>query len=169
MLQPQQPPSVSVNSVLEIPIAIREYCESQNKRKWGNWLKNALEVAAVGVAVWLAFLNLGVLKEIRQQTPEIKNSAKAAGEAAKAASDSAKAADDANRLTEESIRGRLAIKNTRLENPLASGGRAAIVIETENTGHSVLIEKIGFRIGALDFDARWIDETHETIAGFWCS
>ena len=37
----------------------------------------------------------------------------------KAATDSVKAAQNANKLTEESIRGRIAFKNVRIEKPLA--------------------------------------------------
>lgn len=85
---PQPAPIVTVNAVLELPPAVRSYYESQNKRPWGKWLKNLLEVAAVCAAFWLGYLNWGVLNEIKKQTPEMRRSAKAAADAAKAAQDS---------------------------------------------------------------------------------
>ena len=52
-------------------------------------------------------------------------------------------ASNANRLTEESIRGRIAIKNVRLGKPVTLGEQVTVLVETENVGHSAALERGG--------------------------
>ena len=51
---------------------------------------------------------------------------------------------NANRLTEESIRGRIAIQNIRLQKAVVTGEPIVVLVETENIGHSVALVHSGF-------------------------
>jgi hypothetical protein len=75
--QPNPPPTVTVNALLEVPVAVREYYEAHNKHKWEPRLKTGIEIAGIAAALWLGYLNLSVLHEIRKQTPEINKAAEA--------------------------------------------------------------------------------------------
>jgi hypothetical protein len=46
-----------------------------------------------------------------------------------------------NKLTEESIRGRIVMKSIRLRSPVTAGEPVLIQVETENVGHSAAIER----------------------------
>ena len=129
--QPQPAPVVTVNTVLEIPVAIREYYESKNKHRWGNRLKNLLEIAAVGVAVWLAFLNRGVLNEIQEQTPKIIESADAAK----------RAADTAALTVRLDERAWLIVRYPAI--PMNVGSRISVPLTFENTGKTTAKNLVG--------------------------
>jgi hypothetical protein len=86
---PTVPPRVIAE--LSFPVAISEKYEADHRRPWRTraikGFKFILEVGAIGVAVWLAVLNMGVLNEIRRQTPHIADSADAAKKSAAAVQD----------------------------------------------------------------------------------
>lgn len=78
----QQPPVyVTVHPHLEFPVSISKP-EPSNKEKWSKRFKAWIELAALGAAIWIGILNLGVLNQIKQQTPKISLSADAATKAA---------------------------------------------------------------------------------------
>lgn len=81
-----------VPAKLDFPEAVTEYYRRQNDPPWtmrvGKSLKTILEVAAVLVAGYLAFLNWGLLQQIKKQTPQLADSADAAKRAANTAKES---------------------------------------------------------------------------------
>lgn len=118
---------------LNLPVAVREHYEAKYSHPWRSRLKGfmkfGLEFGAIGVALWLAFLNRGVLTEIQKQTPKIAKSADAAKSAA----------DTASKSLEVSERPWLSIEDVSIGSPLTfnnGGGLVSINYSIKNYGNS---------------------------------
>jgi hypothetical protein len=67
----QQPPPLIVQTTLELPIEVTEYCKSHAQEKpaakaW-RWIKNILEIIAVGTAIILVCLTNMTLRQVKRQ------------------------------------------------------------------------------------------------------
>jgi hypothetical protein len=121
-----------------------QHNQNHTLQKWGLRVQVALCVftaLAFGAAAYYASIAKGQKETMNGQLSVMDKTFKEVEKQTRAASEAASAAREANRLTEESLRGRIVMKNARLEKPLVPGGIAGMVIETENIGHSVAFEK----------------------------
>ena len=81
--------------------------------------------------------------EMHSGSVDTHDLATAAVKQAEASKQLAIQAGNANRLTEESIRGRIAIKNIRLQEAVTVGGKISVLVETDNVGHATAFERDG--------------------------
>ena len=100
-------------------------------------------IRSADVAKQAADIANQTLGEIRKGGNDTHDLAVTAGKEAEASRAQAEAALAANRLTEESIRGRVAITNIRLAHPISVGQGITAVVNIENVGHSVVSEQVG--------------------------
>jgi hypothetical protein len=73
---------ITIGAITGLPVTVTKYYESNTQTQWSKRLKTLIEIAAIGAAFWLAWLNHDVLVEIRKQTPELRKAAEAAKSAA---------------------------------------------------------------------------------------
>jgi len=106
-----------------------------------QWFLFAATFLAFGAAAYYAHIARLQKDTMVSQLTTMNNTFKEVQAQSKAVVDSAKAANDANRLTEESLRGRIAIKSIRLRSKLNAGEVVSVVVDTENIGHAAAIVK----------------------------
>jgi hypothetical protein len=132
---PYQPSRITVDIKIPSEETNRYYTEQRKsyRLQWWTFWATVATFVAVAIYAGITYMQWHTMNatyiEITKQS--------------RAAADSAKAAQDANRLTEESIRGRIAIKNYRFNRPVSVGSRIAVVLETENVGHATALERSG--------------------------